>query len=59
MGLLGMLARTAVRVAVVPIAAIHDVATLPANAMGKTKAMIPQIGKAIAADVRKTIEEGK
>ena len=59
MGLFDMAIRTAVRVAIVPIAVVHDVAMLPANAMGTSRAMLPQIGKAIADDVRETISSGK
>lgn len=59
MGMLDMAIRTAVRVAVSPVAAVHDIVMLPANAMGTSKAMLPQIGKAIADDVRATISSGK
>jgi hypothetical protein len=59
MGLFEFSLRTAVRVAVSPVAIVHDIVTLPSNALGETKAMMPELAKTILDDAKKTLRVGK
>ena len=55
MSLFGFSLRTAVRVAVAPVAIVHDIVTLPSNAYGETEAMLPGIAQDIVEDAKKTM----
>lgn len=58
MGLFDLMLKTAVRVAVLPVAVVHDVATM-GGACNDSKSMVGRIVKDTVDDTRKLLDKTK